>query len=186
MGVENEKLNVIKEAERTVATVNKDILDSELEIASKALPSSKPFEQILNGISTAASLSNVQVLGYQFQNQNTQLLTTSKFSSLLFDVTVGGDVQSAIRFIDQLYKTYPISEIVGVTGSDKESKIRILFYYKAFPSVLPEDRINIKNMSTDQKNVLDKITNWDDSEESEIIQTIQDASSSGETTTSPF
>lgn len=186
--VENAKLDKIKETEKILINADKNLIDIQLQFASKALPPGKSFDEILNGISTAVVLSAAQIESYRFNNNVSNQQTSgakSKFSSLLFEVTIIGTTESAIGFIRELYKTYPASDVISIVTSSGLTNIKILFYYKSFSSITPTDRTNLRNMSAKEKAALDEISKWNDTSIGDIIVPLESASESAGVT-SPF
>ncbi len=183
---ETAKLNKIKESEKILSAANKNLIDSQLKTASKTLPANKAFEDVLNGISTAATLSNSQIESYQFRDQGNALNGNQKFLSLNFNVTIIGNVEQAIEFINQIHKTYPISEAINISSSEGSSTISMLFYYRPFPSIGAEDRTQIRNMSAREKAALVEISKWNDTSIGNIFNSAVNASSSAENKSSPF
>lgn len=185
---ESDKLRKIKETEEILLNSDESLIDSQLRIASKALPPGKSFEEILNGISTAAALSGAQIENYKFESQNDLSAGTndSKFSSLLFEVSVIGTTKDAIGFIGQLYKTYPASDAISMLTSSGVTDIKILFYYKSFPSISPEDRTQIKNISAKESAALTEVSSWNDTSVGNFIGPIGQASESAQSDSSPF
>lgn len=188
MDIETVKLNRIKETEKILLAADENLIDSQLKTASKALPPNKVFEQILNGISTAAALSGVQIASYQFNNQNDlpSEVEASKFSSLLFEVIIFGTTQEAVEFIEELYKTYPTSDATSIITSSGSTSVKTLFYYKSFPSISPENRTQIKSISAKEKAALDEISEWNDTSIGTIIEPEASASESAQSDLSPF
>lgn len=185
---ENEKLRKIKETKEILLNSDENLIDSQLRIASKALPPGKSFEEILNGISTAAALSGTQIENYKFESQNILSPETndSKFPSLLFEVSIIGTTKDATSFIRELYKTYPASDAISMLTSFGATNIKILFYYKSFPLVNPEDRIQIKNISAKESGALKDISSWNDTSSGSFIGPIGQASESAQSDSSPF
>lgn len=183
--VENAKLSKIKETEKILSSANKGLIDSQFKIASKALPPAKPFEEVLSGITTAATLSNSQIDSYQFEEQEALQVESSKFSSLIFQVTIIGGIEQAIEFVSQINKTYPIAEVNKITSSFGTSSISIVFYYKAFPSIDSEDRTQIRSLSAEEKKALDQVSKWNETTVEDVFEENLDASASGDTS-SPF
>ncbi len=184
--IETAKLNKIKESEKVLSAINEDLIDSQLKISSKALPPNKAFEEVLNSISTAATLSNTQIENYQFQEDEDVLADADKFPLLTFEVDVIGGVGQAIEFINQLHKTYPISEVTNIISTGGVSTITVLFYYKPFPSISSEDRGQIRNMSAKEKSTIDEISKWNDVSIQTTGEPVIDASVSAEVRSSPF
>lgn len=184
--VENEVLKKVQETEKIVLSQNTEDLDSKIKIVSNALPPGKNFEQILNGISTAAALSGTQIENYQFQNLENELSSDSKYPKLEFSVSIIGDAREAIGFIKELYKTYPVSDVTEISSQDGITTITVNFFYKPFPAVGGEDRTALKNLTIEQAKVLSDVSSWNNSELGSTIDIDLEASSSAEIRTSPF
>jgi hypothetical protein len=183
--LENEKLNKIKETEQIIVSQDNDELDSNLKLVTKTLPVTKSFEEILNGISTAAALSGTQIENYQFQNLDVSGTTPSKYLKIDFRVTILGDARETTPFIKELYKTFPVSEVTGIQSDLGDSTISISLFYKPFPIVEGESRNLLKALTIEQSKVLNEIKNWNESNTGEIIFE-ENASSSARTSGSPF
>ncbi len=183
---ENEILKKIQETEKIVLSEDSDELDSKIKIVSNALPPGKNFEQILNGISTAAALSGTQIENYQFQNIELEAAVESKYPKLEFKVSIIGDAREAVGFIRELYKTYPVSDVANISSQESITTITVNFFYKPFPSAGGEDRTALKELTVQQKQILGDITKWNNGDAGSLIDVDFEASSSAEVRTSPF
>ncbi len=184
--VESEVLRKIQETEEVVISQNTEDLDSNIKIVSSALPPGKNFEQILNGISTAAALSSTQIDSYQFQNLENETPTDSKYLKLEFKVSIIGDAREAVGFIKELYKTFPISDVTNISSQESITSITINFFYKPFPSVGGEDRTSLKGLTAEQSKTLSEVSKWNNDEIGSIIDIDLEATTSAEVRTSPF
>jgi hypothetical protein len=158
--IENQKLDAIKEAEAVITSTNKSTLDSQLQIASKTLPPSKLFDEVLRSISSAAALSGTQLESYEYQDSGGELPEGAQFPSMSFEVSLIGDVNQAIRFIEEIYKSYPISDVKKITYSGGTANLSINFYYKAFPTADIVETTEIKNTSEKGRQALAEISRW--------------------------
>lgn len=183
--IEEAKLNKIKESEKVLSTSNAGLINSQVEIASKTLPDKKSFEEVLNAISSAANLSNSQIESYEFQDSNITPATSQNFQSIKFQVSIFGDVVQTANFIDELYQTYPISNVVGIKNSESLSTISIVFFYNPFISQTLVDRTAVRVMSPKEKTALSDITKWKDPSEN-VFEQIPGATESAKTSSSPF
>lgn len=163
VSAENEKLQKIKDTQRILESVDEGLIEEQLVIATKALPSGKAFEDVLSGITTAAALSGSQIDGYIFQDQGISgQQNTGQFPSLNFEVTIVGGMDQASDFVTQLYKTFPLSNVSAIVNSQTTTRISILYYYNAFPSVSVEDRTQLKNMSAKESAAFSEISQWNE------------------------
>ena len=186
--IENAKLSKIKEAEKVILRANPDQIESQLRIATKALPSTKAFEEILGSLLTAAALSGAQIENYKFDSQS-MLQTdpqTTKFSTLLFEVTIIGSTKAGVEFIKELYKTNPASNAISILTSSGLTNVKILFYYKSFSPVSIENRTQVRSISSSEKAALDEISKWNDSSIGDIFEIETEASESATIDSSPF
>lgn len=184
--VENEVLRKVQETERIVLSQNSSNLDDKIKIVSNALPPGKNFEQILNGISTAAALSGTQIENYRFENLQNETAEITKYSVLEFKVSIIGDAREAIGFIKELYKTYPVSDVTSISSQENITVLTVKFFYKPFPSAGGEDRTSIKELTAQQVQALSEATKWNNGSIGSAIDIDIEASSSGEVRTSPF
>ncbi len=160
--LENEKLTRIEQALEAARNANPQNIDSQLTVASATLPQVKNFESVLGTIESAASLSNTLILSYVFQDTQTpdQENTSKGTPSLNFKIEILGDPQEATFFIDELYVSNPISDVIGVNTSDGVSELDVLFYYKPLETISAEQKIEIKLLSADQNNIFNQISDW--------------------------
>lgn len=180
---EVEKLNKIKEGEKVLSNANTDLINSQVEIVSKTLPDKKSFETILNVISKAANLSNSLIESYVFE-ETSMSQTPKNFQSITFEISIFGDVAQALDFIDELYQSYPISNVTSIKNSENLSTITMDFYYSPFISQKLEDRTLVRAMSPREKETLSQISEWIDSSDYEIE--VSQATESAEARSSPF
>lgn len=153
--VEIEKLRLgrLQQSLSALTSTSDDTLNRDLQITSKALPPGKDFALILNAISSAASLSGVSLGDFDFQigdiTGGSQALGAS-VPSLKITINITGSVEATTRFIDEINKTVPISEVSGVKSGGSFSSVDIVFYYKPFPpknNTDPESILPISNAS---------------------------------------
>lgn len=158
---ENEKLEKIKQAERIVSSINGEEIESQLKIILSTLPKDKPFEEALSSINTAAISSNTQIANYSFQDQfATNDEVSEKVPSLKFEVAIVGGIVQAVEFANQIYQTYPISEVESIKASNDISILSVKFYYKALPLDNSLDRTAIREISVKEIKLINDISKW--------------------------
>ena len=175
MQAESVKLDKIKKASELLSNANPDEISAQLAISTKALPNKKDLESVLGAIAVASGKSQVQVESFNFSDVSTQALE-EKTPTLNFQISTLGTIDDASRFLDELYKTYPVSDLISFTHSQNVSKISIDFYYKAFSEIKPEDPVTVSPMSNEQKSALQTISVWSDSGIAELDNLIPEAS----------
>lgn len=184
--LENVKLSAIKESGRILSTANTDLINSQVDLVTKIIPKDKSLEESLNAIFTSASLSNTQIESYNFQNSTSPELSQGELLKLNFEVNLFGGMNEAANFINNLYKTYPISEVENVEFKEGISTLSLVFYYSPFVTDTLSDRTLVKGMSEKEKNTLAEILKWNDSSGSTIIDFITPSTGSARTSSSPF
>ncbi len=188
---ENATLNKIKESEKVLSTANIDLINSQIELVGKTLPEKKTIEEALGAIFTVASLSNSQIESYQFIDSETEGASSSKdsknkYQSLDFSVNIFGDINQTVDFIDQLYKSYPISSVKKINISEGISSITISFFYSPFITGSLNDRANVRSMSEKEKEVMEEIQSWNETLGGDVFNLVPASSPSGESISSPF
>lgn len=188
---ENAILNKIKESEKILSTANIDLINSQVELAAKTLPEKKTIEEALGAIFTAASLSNSQIESYQFIDSGTEGRSNSKesenkYQSLDFSVNIFGDINQVVDFINQLYKSYPISSVKNINISEGIASMTISFFYSPFVTGSLENRTNVRSMSEKEKEAIEEIQSWNETLGGDIFNLLPQSSPSGESSSSPF
>jgi hypothetical protein len=160
-----------------------------LQIVSVALPPNKDFSGVLDGISVAANKSGVFLGDYEFQvgNISTPSISIQSFPSLQITLKINGGVSGVTRFITELYKTVPLSEVSSVKVSNSDSEITALFYYKPFPPLGFNSSLPINTVSPQGLSVINTLSSWNNAVKV-IVPAVQQssASSSGGINPNPF
>ncbi len=157
---EREKLSNLAQSLSALSLANDAVLEADLKIASLALPPNKDFAQILNSISSAASLSGVSLGDFEFQIGDITKVSqqTTGTPNLKISINISGNVGATARFINELKKSVPISSIAGVKSSGNFSTLEIVFYYKPFPPSGITDPEKIRSVSQASQKVIDEIS----------------------------
>lgn len=156
---ERSKLATLNNNLVVLSSLNSKTLDSQFELASNAYPSEKNFAGVLNAVSLAAGKANVFLGDYEFQvGDLSKIQAGQKTPSLELSLFLNGGVGDTVKFINELSKSFPISEISDIEVTKNRSKLTVSFYYKPFVSlsdnylpihVLPNNYLDtLKNLST--------------------------------------
>lgn len=183
---ETVKLNILKTNYTNLLNINDSTLESQYRVSSSVLPVGKDFAGILNAVSIAASKANVSIGAFEFSVGDLSKSPTfvKKFPILELTLNLDGDANGASRFISELYKTAPISEIVTLKTYFSSINTTVNFYYKAVPSVNFKEETPLKLLSGSEFTVLDKISKWANTNRE--LDSSPDASSSGGFNSNPF
>ncbi|MEK9176419.1 MAG: hypothetical protein AAB520_03180 [Patescibacteria group bacterium] len=166
------KLNELNKVASLVVNANQDILASNLSLATGALPTDKDFESILNTMSAVANSSNVSISSYQFSGDDPGLGKIKKIPTLNFDLNITASPEQGIIFMDNLYKAFPLSEIISINSSSNSTRISLSFYYKPFQPVGPSDEISLREMNNVESAALKTISEWNNFTSPDIEQTL--------------
>lgn len=183
---ESEKLNILKTNYTNLLNVNDSTLESQYRVSSSVLPVGKDFAGILNAVSIAASKADVSIGAFEFRVGDLSKPPTSvkKFPILELTLNLNGDANGASRFISELYKTAPISEIITLKTYYNSINTTINFYYKAIPSVSFKEETPLKLLSEADIIVFDNISKWVNTNRE--LSSPLEASLSGNFNSNPF
>ncbi len=160
--IENEKLTVIKKNLSSLSNLNESLISYQLQVSSDALPSSKDFAGILNGVSISAGKAGVFLGDFDFQVGDISKVTAgdNKFPSLQLVLSLNAGVSDTVRFITELYRTVPLAEVKNVQISGNHSSITTVFYYKPFPSLNVKDSDPVFLISDKDLSLIKNISDW--------------------------
>lgn len=180
---EKQKLSVLRENYKILSSLDEGTLDSQLAIATDALPSGKDFASILTAVSISADKAGVLLGDYEFQvGDLTRDIPSVRYPSLEIVLSVSGGVRSILNFISELYNSVPISEVINVEMNNNRSVITVIFYYKPLPQTPPVTS-EIKALSAKNLSTINTIFTWNNGRLSgEFIP----VSATPSATTSPF
>lgn len=156
------RLAELKEDLSILSSLDKEVLDSQLETTSFALPINKNFGGILSALFSAAQTSGVIIGKFSFQVGDLAKADQedTKFSSIDLTISLENDIEAVNNFIDAIGKTLPISDISFVKTENKISIISLLFYYKFLPVPNVQEDIRVLPVSDDKLLLLSKISSF--------------------------
>ncbi len=191
VNTEEKKLDEFVAARNYAGSVNSADLNTDLILATKALPVDKDYTSMINAVSSAAESSSTTIQSYRFLigsgTLNKTSLAAGGIPSIAIQVNINGDYNQLLTFMKALYETVPVSEISNVSYSNGSSLLLINFFYKPLPSAEVSTGELIRDKNIQEKDVFEIITNWKVPAEglSDII--VVPASESGEINSgSPF
>lgn len=161
-----EKLAITKKNLLILQNTDEFALESQLNIALKAVPQIKDFEGILNTISRSASKAGVNLGSYEFRVGDLSNLDSknNQYPSLSVSLVVNDGALGASRFLTEMAKALPLSEVKTVEINGNYTNIAVLFYYKSLPTLKISNDIAIPVLSAKQKQTLSQIESWDSSD----------------------
>ncbi|MCL6096446.1 MAG: hypothetical protein M1444_02055 [Patescibacteria group bacterium] len=187
--VEANKLLVLRSNLNLLTNMDESQTDSQLQIASTTLPPNKDFSGILDGISAAANKAGVFLGDYEFQvgDISKPSLSIQSFPFLQLTLTINGGVNGVTKFMTELYKTVPLSEVTSVKVTNTNSEITAIFYYRPFPPLGFNNSAPISPVSSQGLSTINTLSLWNNAVKvnQPVLQAPQ-ASSSGRTNPNPF
>lgn len=171
---EKEKLPVLKNNLSVLNSMDNSTLNLQLSNATDAFPSGKNFTGVLNAISISANFAGVALGDYEFQVGDITNTTTPStgLPNLQLTLNINGTVNSISRFINELYRTMPISEVSNIQIAGGRATINILFYYEPYLNKNIDETLRLSKLSKDDLELLKEISSWNNPKTLEQIQPI--------------
>lgn len=146
----------------SLSKVSEGTLDQQFKLSSSALPNTKDFDGIINGIARAALSSGVKVSDYGIEIGEVapEFSQLKKISALDLSLTVDGGVEGMKRFLLELSKAFPLSEVTEVQTSGNSSKIGLNFYFKPFPPAKLDNNKPISPLSKTEAKLIEKLSSF--------------------------
>lgn len=146
--------------------IDRPLLNSQVDVATSALPFDKNFGAIVGALSDASLKAGVALNDFTFQVGNIASVSgqttgaKKSFSSVQLMISVDGDVVGIQRFIKALEEKLPLSEITNVDGDAKSTTITIDFYQKQFPHIVYKDDNPLPTLSDKELALLQQLSGW--------------------------
>lgn len=173
-----------------IDNLDTNVLNSQLQTASSALPPEKNFTTMLNAITNAAAISGVSLSDYSFAvgdivsgQDQVGAQNYKGVSTTVITVVVNGNFTDIIQFINSLENTVPLAEVTQVNGSGENVSITLQFYQKSFPTVSFNPETPIEPLSPNKVTLLQQVGKW---ENIPALQQTQPVNSSGSGSTVPL
>jgi len=160
---ENAKLQLLKDNYNFLVNLSDEKSSSDFSALSLALPSGKDFAGIMNAISYVSAKTGVSVGDFNFSLGDLSNKTSegaSAYPSVKIDVSLVGNSQAIMKFIDELYKTAPIAEATDIKTSGDSGTISVLFYYKPFPPQTIDVMAPIVSLSSQDLSLVKDVSAW--------------------------
>lgn len=155
---DSEKLATLKQNVQTISKLDDAALNTDLTLASNALPADKDFTGILQALSNAAANAGTSLGDYSLPIGD--LVTNSTkvtpgVQPLQLSINLKGDMDTGKTFIDELKKQLPISDVTSITvNANNTLSLTIVFYYAALPKIAFDDSVPLTTLSPKDEAVL--------------------------------
>lgn len=157
---EKSKLQILNDNFNIISSLNDSNLDNQLRLAVNALPVEKNFAGVLNAVNTASGKSGVFLGDYEFQVGDLSKVAPGKgVPTLSLSLQMSGGLEVVSRFLAEIYKTLPVSEITNIQSTKTSSSVSLVFYYKPFSNAV-NVTIPMKNLSKNYIDTLKNLSSW--------------------------
>jgi len=173
--VETDKLQVLKNNYNFLVNLNSVKISSDFSALSYALPAGKDFAGIMNAISSVSAKTGIPVGDFNFSLGNLSNENTGGFSavpSVKIEVNLVGSSQDVMKFIAELYKTAPVSEVTSIKTGGNMGTIDILFYYRPFPPQVIDNSVPILDLSAQETTVVRNVSLWNNAVDQSLMPVI--------------
>lgn len=148
------RIELLEANQKTIAAMDEAIVDRQFALASRALPYEKDYTGYITAIDTATLMSGMSREDYSFSvgNLSTKSAQLSPNTVISLKVTLVGEVDDLLVFLQTLQKILPLSEVVSLSQNLGRVNVEINFFYKYKPENLqipytdPVRTLNDKNL----------------------------------------
>lgn len=162
-----EKIKILQANIDFMKTVDKVVLDSQLQSASMAVPPEKDFGGVLNALTDASVRSGVSLQDFSFQvgggtsgSKSDTSANIAGVSAVTVSVVVSGKLDQVKRFLRELGEKLPISEVTTIDGNIQSLAVNIQFYQKNLPEIELDEKSPIVRISAKKQALLEKLSTW--------------------------
>lgn len=176
------KLQILRNNLSTLSSLDDSTLEGYLKISKLAVPPNKDFGSILNGVAAAANKANVLLGDFEFKVGDVVMGKQKKiteFPNLQLTVTINSDFDSFTAFLEEVEKTLPLAEVLAIKRRSDLSAVTLIFYYKPFLPINLRDEAPIKSLSSNDSNILNSFSSWNNSTPQVLPEGVIQSSQSG-------
>lgn len=154
-----EKIKIINNNTAVLAGLNEQELNRKLQAATLALPVEKDFGGILRAIGQAAIDANVTLGDFSFQLGSLTIGATKITNALPIEIalTVNDNVLGTKRFLRELSRRLPLSEVTNLRVNESSTNMTVIFYYKPISRLIFNPSEKIKVISQKESSLLEEL-----------------------------
>lgn len=158
---ETEKLQLFKNNYNFLSNLDEAQTEKDYEVMSRILPPNKDFVGIMNAISISSQKTGVSVGDFDFSLGNLDKTTVDAvLPTIKININLIGNAQAIAKFITELYKTAPISEVTTIKATGDVASLEIRFYYKPFPPLNISDEAPVVPYSSQTLSLMKQLNSW--------------------------
>lgn len=164
-----QRIDVINQNINFMSSLDKDEIEQQVKLTTTALPFEKDFGGILDAISDASGKAGVALKDYSFQVGNIASVsgkpnnlgkTVPSVSYIIITLEITGNMDGVVKFLDEINRKLPLSEVMDVDGEFNNTKITLEFYQKAFPKIVFKDDQPLVPLSKKEQQLLTDWESW--------------------------
>lgn len=162
-----ERISTINHNITFMDSLDKGVLNTQVKVATSALPTEKDFGPIVNALSDAALQAGVSLDDFTFQIGDTssasgQFNNTPQkdLSAIKLSVVLLGDVTGVERFLKEIDEQLPLAEILKVEGDIRSTTVTLHFYQKQFPKITFKDDQPLSALSDKYTLLIRQMSAW--------------------------
>jgi hypothetical protein len=159
----SQELEIMKSNLNVLSNTDEDVLDSQLETLTLALPLNKDAIRILNSIYANAQKTGISLGAFSFAiGDISKPESTIDLPVIKLSVPIEADVIGVNSFIEIINKTVPLSEINSVKIGNKSSQVELSFYYKPLGDSNYNPKAQINPVSQKGLTLIDQLNGFED------------------------
>lgn len=167
---ETEKLEILKNNYNFLSSLEESKTENDYKMLSRVLPPNKDFVGIMNAISISSQKTGVSVGDFDFSLGNLDKTTVDALlPTIKININLVGNAQAIAKFITELYKTAPISEVTTIKATGNVASLEIRFYYKPFPPLNISDEAPVVPYSSQTLSLIKEVTSWNNTTEDSLF-----------------
>lgn len=164
-----ERIAQLQTNQSIIGGITQSKLERDYAVAATALPYQKDYAGMIESIDQATTISNMERNDYSIEvgNLSTKSAQLSPQTTITVKVSLQGDAEKLQRFLTQLTKELPLSEVVSIEYNDQAANIEVNFFYKYLsPSTKFPYTDPIRVLSQSNQKLLKDLTTWRDAQSS--------------------
>ena len=161
------KIKTINDNTNFIGTLDKQTLDSQLRVASLALPPDQDVSGILSAISDASVRSGVTIGDYHFtlveapsKVAGQKMVPVHDLLTVDLKLTLVGNINRIKMFLTQIKEKLPLSEVSEIEYNNNTATISIKFFYKLFPDISFKEDVPLTHLADQKRQLIDTLRNW--------------------------
>ncbi len=148
LSVVRSRVNILQNNLNLLSVIDENKQNNDIQTVTKAMPSQKDYAGILDALATTSRNSSVSISDFSFQVGDLSSNLPSKSPlSIALSLSLKTGIVGTQRFLSELAKTLPISEVSDVEITAGLSTVVISFYYKPFSPIQPDFGSNLPVLS---------------------------------------